>query len=387
MPSSRRRRDKRKNNSFTARLKLNTYTPSTTFTRQSRAPANMQMWRQFHTDGATIAIGRHREKSQKDYKSDDKSWVEFNRQIGHSHDIYSIFEPGDKIVCYVVWRSQTPCARTGKPPCQKTIIRNVRGIKAAALNKFLPTRALPLTTEVENPRLWAVIKGLDDDVDQSKKAISQSTLHRMLQCWDKATIDGRIRRMTAAVSHNSIRRSAETLQRQRGGLKPRMIQWENGTHFPNSFGKARDRYASIHFNCSKTNKDRKPQTALLYCFCKKGPGIPCGLCELRELYRMQRHISEDQPLNTMSDGKTYHYQAYLDDTQEAYARVTGNDPKEVGTHSHRSGGFQAAMKEGIDPKFILQQGYWKNMDGTAPYRDKMKTHRDIDLDKLKLLKM
>ena len=387
MPSARRRRDRRKSRSFASRLNLGTHVPNRTLAQHSAAPVNMQLWRQCHTDAPKIAINRHRAQSQKDYKSDDKSWVEFNKRVGHSPDIYSIFEPGDKIICYVVWRSQTPCPRTKKPPCQKTIIRNIRGIKAVALNKFLPTHALPLTTEVENPRLWAVIKGLDDDVDQSKKAISQSTLYRMMQCWDATTIDGRIRRMTAAVSHNSIRRSAEALQKERGGLKPHMIQWENGTHFPNGFGKARDRYASIHFNCSKTNKDRKPQTALLYCFCRKGPNIPCGLCELRELYRLQRHISEYEPLNKMSDGKTYHYQAYLDDTQEAYARVTGNDPKEVGTHSHRSGGFQAAMKEGLDPKFILQQGYWKSMSGTKPYQDKTKTHRDIDIEKLKLLKL
>ncbi len=88
----------------------------------------------------------------------------------------------------------------------------------------------------------------------------------------------------------------------------------------------------------------------------------------------------------MTDGKIYNYTLYLEDTQKTYEKVTGIDGKTVGTHSHRSGGFQAAMRNKVNPRFILQQGYWKSMRGTDPYKEKMTSHHDIDMEKLSLLR-
>lgn len=326
---------------------------------------------------------RHKENTQKAYISDERVWIRFNKHIGHHPDIYSVNYPGDKLVAFVQWRATTNAIGKDQPASRKTTIRNVRGITAKAMEKaHVPPHQLPVTSILRNPRLWARIKAIPI-TDNSKLPIRAALLSDMIESLRIAGRDGIIRKTIWSIAHNTMRRGSEVLQEATGGLSPSMIYWENGGHFPKPHHKGRDRWASIHFDVSKTNKNKKPQTALMWCRCKESRNFifPCALCALCELYRAWPHIGVRDPLCRMKNKDIYRYRQFLGDVQVTYKVCTGRPTTEVGTHSFRKGGYQDAKKAGHSDEFICSQAYWANIRGAKPYEEKMQSFHSIDARK------
>lgn len=321
-----------------------------------------------------MSVDRHRDTTKASYESDENVWKRFNKYIGGDPDKYSIHQPGDKLIVFAHWRATTNARYRNKPADRSTIIRNLYGIKAKAMNKLqVATAELPLTSKRDNPKLWALLNAVKK-TDHSKIAINAHLLSKIMHgVWDRMTLNGMIRCAVASISHNTIRRIGETLQSEVGGLCPSMIAWDDGSHYPKPLGRGHDTAASIRFSNSKTNKTGKRQTALLWCQCALSTTYPypCGFCDLRRLYRQRGNcLKLNDPIFRTVEGKVYGYRDHLDAVQTAYAKATGRSPKEVGTHSHRKGGYQDCKKAGYSMELILAQGFWTSVHGAKPYEAK-----------------
>ena len=349
---------------------------------------NAPLFDQLLTSAQTNAEDRHRQSTQDNYGSDERSWIRFCDEIQHPPHKYNVRNPGDKMVAYAQHRRNQKAKGRNTPITRETIIRNIRGIRATALTKSnVAVGDLPLISEKDNPKLWALLKSFHDD-SQAKIAIRAPLLSKMIAKLNIQRCDDAIRAAAMAVSHNSIRRGSETTQEAKGGLKPRMFRWETGGHYPASPLVANEGSVSIRFDVSKTNKNRAPQTAYLWCRCNttRKYKYPCALHLVKHLFNLRPNVGINEPITMLSTGKIYDVDAFRNDVQELYQQCTGNDMHDVGTHSLRSGGYQDAKEEGHSEQLILQQAYWKSMKSAIPYEERRRTYDAVDAKKRAELK-
>lgn len=210
-------------------------------------------------------------------------------------------------------------------------------------------------TKEEMPVLFAVLKQYKrESKSRRMKALREPQLMEMFKLLDPSDHDNRCFRTIIAMCHNTIRRVGDVIRKDCGGMRANMIYkgTQGLTHYV--------------FRKSKTNRNRKIQTATMWCNC---PRI-CAKCELARLIELRPwKVTEKSKLLRMTGGGTMTYNMIQSKIKELVEAI-GLNPKGYGTHSLRRGGLQDAEERGDGDEWNEDQGFWAGERGKQPYKAK-----------------
>ena len=314
-------------------------------------------------------------KTAKAYDSAWRRWLEFCAETGRA------WREWDNVAVeqFIAWRRvKGQCYDPNTAVKGITIGSNLSGIRSVLMAEGLRPREFTTATMPRAAALLKAVKRVDADNDgemgPGKRPLTAKHLEKMEAILAHLGHDGRVYAFYLAISHNTLRRSAEVLREDIGGISTDMILWENGTAFPRLHHPL-DRTASLIFNKSKKNQHGDTQTAFMWCRCP----IICALCRLRRLYRGNQ-LKRGAKLLRCSDGTVMDYARALAVIKELCEAI-GLNKKDYGTHSLRSGGLHDAEDAGLSYELIDGQAYWQHPSSRKPYS--RREAKKIDSKKLK----
>lgn len=317
---------------------------------------------------------KFRPNTKSGYNSAYRRWLEFCWQCGYLWHQWN----KKSIEHFIAWRRVVGSVYTGEPCMGSTIRANLSGIRAALIVRG--AEDLVAMGKYTTPRAKMLLDAIiSHDESKRKYPLDEEKLERMMAILNPKDHNARVLRFYLAISHNTMRRSEEVLCKETEGMKAMALVWQNGTMWPRLTAPY-DRTVSYCFTRSKTNKNGRIQTALMWCRC---PSV-CAICTLRELYfGSPWKMKADSEILTFDNGNVMTYGMALKYVQGLAAKI-GEDPKKYGTHSMRSGGLKDAKKRGYSDDLINGQAGWAGNRSRDAYEKAIAA--DIDRMKLNELK-
>ena len=201
--------------------------------------------------------------SKRAYVSAWRRWMEFCVDTGRSWRDWN----NAAVEQFIAWRRTTGHHYNPVIPVKgKTIGANSSGIRSILMAEGVRPREFTAITMPRAAVLLTAIKKQDlEEVGgraPGKLPLTSKHLKRMEVILRRQGANGRVFAFYLAISHNTLRRSAEVLREDVGGMTTEMIKWENGSTF-SRLENPLDETASLIFNKSKRNHRGRTQTAFM----------------------------------------------------------------------------------------------------------------------------
>ena len=177
--------------------------------------------------------------------------------------------------------------------------------------------------------------------------------------WDKV-----VWTVFTLISQQSLRRSAEMVQEELGGLRFDMFRFASADSSGFPVDLDQEKWATLSFCGSKTTRKaarcREKQTAVLACHCQYGKY--CALHRLIDLFACAPSTKPDDVVFRLSNGRRINYSMELEWIKERCV-ACGHHPKMYATHGFRSGGVIDIFDDrGYNPasrQYAKSQAFWR----------------------------
>lgn len=302
---------------------------------------------------------RIQEVTQGSYSQGWMAWMRFCQQ--YNRDPLVVTE--DRICCFCAWMGLTRAIQG------KTMRGYCYGVRSECIERGVHVNL----REDAMPQLHGVWegRGRDDIASGRKKDPKYAITNDILDAWFEdyradetvSEWDKKVWTTFALISQQTLRRSAEMLQKEMGGMDFGVFDFESGhdTGYP-IWGK-HESWARMTFSGSKTTRCAKRkgevQVAVISCHCRYGD---CALHSLIDLFRAAPSIGKEEKVFRLSDGRVIDYAMELA-WVKARALATEMDPTRFSTHGFRAGGcidhFDEHGEGEKEVTYVKNQALWR----------------------------